>query len=270
MRARSRTSLTSLTSRTSVTSLTPTLPQFRRPLPKQYHEQIAFDQGRALFDQFVNGLRAPPAWGGGGKQGKQGKQGKTAGGAASSSESSAAPVDPAVYFKTGQFEGAYAQFDARGVPTHTVAEAGTTEEKELSKSAKKKAEKYFKQVTAKWEKAQAKVQAQASAEGAGNGGEGDGGGGDGGDGTQLEEEKQQTGSGEDAAKDGTILAAAVAGLAVDEGATTAAAAEGAPGGEGAVAPASVGGVPNVVPGTFGNRQGFRMTSAGPFTHTFVF
>jgi hypothetical protein len=78
-----------------------------------------------------------------------------------------------VYFKTGQFEGAYAQFDARGVPTHTVAEAGTTEEKELSKSAKKKAEKYFKQVTAKWEKAQAKaqVQAQASAGGGGGGGQ---------------------------------------------------------------------------------------------------
>ena len=108
----------------------------------------------------MNGLRTPPASGGGGKQGKQGKK---AGGAASSSESSAAPVDPAVYFKTGQFEGAYAQFDARGVPTHTVAEAGTTEEKELSKSAKKKAEKYFKQVTAKWEKAQAKAQVQAQA-----------------------------------------------------------------------------------------------------------
>ena len=220
----------------------------------------------------MNGLRTPPASGGGGKQGKQGKK---AGGAASSSESSAAPVDPTVYFKTGQFEGAYAQFDARGVPTHTVAEAGTTEEKELSKSAKKKAEKYFKQVTAKWEKAQAKaqVQAQASAggaEGAGNGGEGDGDGGDGGDGTQLEEEKQQTGSGEDAAKDGTILAAAVAGLAVGEEATTAAVAEVAPGGGEAAAPASAVGVPNVVPGTFGNRQGFRMTSAGPFTHTFVF
>ena len=76
------------------------------------------------------------------------------------------PANPATIFQTGQFEGMYAQFDARGVPTHTVAEAGATEEKELSKSAKKKVEKAFKQATAKWEKVQMK--AHAMKEGGGN------------------------------------------------------------------------------------------------------
>ena len=33
-------------------------------------------------------------------------------------------VDPALYFKSGQFKGAYARYDERGVPTH-VEEEGT-------------------------------------------------------------------------------------------------------------------------------------------------
>lgn len=198
----------------------------------QYHDQISFAEGRALFERFVAGLRSPaPLPGkGGGKSKPQGVRGGEV-------------VDPALYFKSGQFKGAYARYDERGVPTHAAPEEEGAEEKELSKNQKKKVEKYYKLNLAKWEKAQASVQEVSAAKG------------------------------DDDAEKGPKASQCDEGEAVEEqdgGLKGAAAAVGE-----SRAPSSgedAGGVAglHVVAGTFGNRQGIRMASAGPFTHTFIF
>mmetsp|Transcript_25494 Transcript_25494/g.55834 ORF Transcript_25494/g.55834 Transcript_25494/m.55834 type:complete len:303 (-) Transcript_25494:5-913(-) len=111
----------------------------------KYHRQCAREEAKTLYDSFVAELHRssrqqlskpsigkqhdPAAW--------QELQAKRA---------AAAAIPPDSYFKVGEYEGKYSQYDERGVPTHSV------DGEALAKSAIKKLEKLYTTQLKKFEK----------------------------------------------------------------------------------------------------------------------
>jgi len=132
----------------------------------------------------------------------------------------AASIPPENYFKVGEYEGKYSQYDDRGVPTHAA------DGEALAKSAIKKLEKLYAAQLKKYEK-----------------------------GTQARAEPSDSAKPVAEAGEGEVMSA--------PGEAACSEAYEAPLLEGAC-------LPTIVSGTFGGRQGFELTSSGPFTHHFSF
>eukprot|EP00928_Gymnodinium_smaydae_P009234 TRINITY_DN13416_c0_g1_i1.p1 TRINITY_DN13416_c0_g1~~TRINITY_DN13416_c0_g1_i1.p1 ORF type:complete len:323 (-),score=100.85 TRINITY_DN13416_c0_g1_i1:48-1016(-) len=191
----------------------------------KYHQQCAKDDARKLFEAFSAALErvarelvCPAA------------QSLDRFNELQAKRAAAALLAPDQFFRVGEHEGKYSQYDERGVPTHDAAG------EPLAKSALKKLEKLYGVQVKKYEKATA---SNGAPDGATSGAAG-------------------------AAAGGYPSAAAAA-------ATPAAEKEERQEDEAELGPVPDGMcLPEVRRGTFGGRQGFELTTSGPFTHAFVF